>query len=438
MALGTRFLSVAAIFSLSLSGIGATAFADEQTEPAAESSAVQTPAESLAPAASKTAQQPNNSQNNPANQNPKPTTKTTKAESQEKAGFASGSADVKPVDGWGKVTLEDAASITTDKAVIDSLNEIREIQATALRLNQNLERSKKEQEEAEKQLADSDSQLADQQKRVDETSSTISMMAMAQQQHHQTAAAAGVIFRSEETSEFLSDIATMRNAADISYEQLRRALSERDRLNDLKTVKKQLADQAANEVAKQEALKQQYDAKVKQAEEVLLKLSPEQRELLAKLNDSLIKDRSAMLFDGGSVDLSGISGLPTGRGQGVWPASGPTTSPFGYRINPIGGYSELHDGTDIGAPCGAPIKAAWTGVVVSARYENGWGNRVVVDSGKYKAAYNHMSGIAVQAGQTINAGHLVGAVGTTGWSTGCHLHFSTWENGQIIDPMTLF
>mgnify|MGYP000925138674 CR=1 FL=1 len=77
-------------------------------------------------------------------------------------------------------------------------------------------------------------------------------------------------------------------------------------------------------------------------------------------------------------------------------------------------------------------------MVTSARFESGWGNRIVVDSGIYKAAYNHLQSMSVVAGQTVTAGQVIGAVGTTGYSTGCHLHFSTWVNGQITDPMSIF
>ena len=98
----------------------------------------------------------------------------------------------------------------------------------------------------------------------------------------------------------------------------------------------------------------------------------------------------------------------------------------------------MHDGVDIAPPCGTPVRAAWTGVVLSARVEGGWGNRIIVDSGTYKAAYNHLQTMAVAPGEVVQAGQIIASVGTTGYSTGCHLHFSTWLNGQIVDPVGLF
>lgn len=175
------------------------------------------------------------------------------------------------------------------------------------------------------------------------------------------------------------------------------------------------------------------------AQQVVNRLTEAQKAALADAQNAAILAASAALFSSGDsgVSRSGLD-LPTGSGQGVWPATGPITSPFGYRTNPIGGYSELHDGTDVGAACGTPVVASWTGVVTSARFESGWGNRIVVDSGIYKAAYNHLQSMSVVAGQTVTAGQVIGAVGTTGYSTGCHLHFSTWVNGQITDPMSIF
>ncbi|WP_253905809.1 peptidoglycan DD-metalloendopeptidase family protein [Arthrobacter sp. H5] len=112
-------------------------------------------------------------------------------------------------------------------------------------------------------------------------------------------------------------------------------------------------------------------------------------------------------------------------------------SPFGYRVNPLGGTgTELHTGTDYAGSCGTPVLASDSGTVV----ESGWhayggGQRIVVDHGEgIKTSYNHLGSLGVSVGQEIGRGDNVGAVGTTGNSTGCHLHFEVIVNDAPVDP----
>jgi murein DD-endopeptidase MepM/ murein hydrolase activator NlpD len=125
------------------------------------------------------------------------------------------------------------------------------------------------------------------------------------------------------------------------------------------------------------------------------------------------------------------------------PVSGPVTSPFGYRVHPIYHYWGLHDGDDFGAPCGAPLAAVRNGKVLTEYYSSVWGNRLYLNvglvNGKFiTVIYNHLSRYAVGTGTVVNRGQTVGYVGTTGWSTGCHLHFTVMENGKPVDPTKYF
>jgi murein DD-endopeptidase MepM/ murein hydrolase activator NlpD len=125
------------------------------------------------------------------------------------------------------------------------------------------------------------------------------------------------------------------------------------------------------------------------------------------------------------------------------PVNGPITSPFGYRVHPIYHYWGLHDGDDFGAPCGAPLYAAGGGKVLTEYYSSVWGNRLYLNIGMVNGnfitvIYNHLSRYNVGVGATVARGNVVGYVGTTGWSTGCHLHFTVMENGKPVDPMKYF
>ena len=114
-----------------------------------------------------------------------------------------------------------------------------------------------------------------------------------------------------------------------------------------------------------------------------------------------------------------------------------TASPFGYRVSPItGGSGDFHRGQDYVAQCGTSVLAAATGTVTFVGWHQfGGGNRVVVDHGNgLETTYNHLSSFNVKEGQTVSRGDVVALSGTTGASTGCHLHFEVQVNGEVVDP----
>jgi murein DD-endopeptidase MepM/ murein hydrolase activator NlpD len=114
------------------------------------------------------------------------------------------------------------------------------------------------------------------------------------------------------------------------------------------------------------------------------------------------------------------------------------TSGFGYRVSPMTGLGgELHSGQDFSAACGTPVTAAAAGAVTFAAWHPyGGGNRVVVDHGNgLETTYNHLALIDVAEGQRMERGSLVGQTGSTGASTGCHLHFEVMVSGRPVDPL---
>lgn len=127
-----------------------------------------------------------------------------------------------------------------------------------------------------------------------------------------------------------------------------------------------------------------------------------------------------------------------GPGPGEAPVDGRVTSRFGMRLHPVTGVYKLHDGVDYGAPCGTPIHAPWAGEVIARDVTAGYGYRVHVrHDGGLVTAYAHLPRFDVAVGERIPAGGRVGVVGTTGYSTGCHLHWMAWQDGQLVDPETL-
>ncbi len=123
-------------------------------------------------------------------------------------------------------------------------------------------------------------------------------------------------------------------------------------------------------------------------------------------------------------------------GRFSWPLRGRLTSPFGYRRHPLWGTISLHTGQDIAAPYGTPIGASDAGEVIFSGWWDGYGKAVVIDHGRgYTTVYGHMSRIYVQAGQKIDKLQVIGLVGSTGFSTGPHLHFEIRINGKPVDPI---
>ena len=129
------------------------------------------------------------------------------------------------------------------------------------------------------------------------------------------------------------------------------------------------------------------------------------------------------------------------QGSGILqrPVAAPITSPFGLRFHPIFHEWRLHAGVDLSAPCGTPIRAADDGVVTHAAYDSSGGWRLVISHGSVDGAtlatsYLHAQGYSVRPGQAVTRGQVVGTVGSTGWSTGCHLHFSVKVDGRHVDP----
>nr|WP_313896826.1 M23 family metallopeptidase [Streptomyces sp. GC420] len=115
------------------------------------------------------------------------------------------------------------------------------------------------------------------------------------------------------------------------------------------------------------------------------------------------------------------------------------SSPFGSREHPLTGVTKLHTGVDFAAPQGAPVSAARQGRVVFAGMTRAYGNRVVIDHGtiggrRLETTYSHLSSLRTSAGQTVEAGTVVGFVGSTGLSTGPHLHFEVITDGRYTDP----
>lgn len=187
-----------------------------------------------------------------------------------------------------------------------------------------------------------------------------------------------------------------------------------------------LALQTAQEKAdEQERLLQAMRAERALQEQRLAELEEDSAEVERDLSAELIR-RQAM---------PGGGSLPRWSGALYRPADGPVTSGFGYRTHPLLRYRRMHSGIDIGAPSGSPVYAAADGEVYFASWRGGYGQCIILLHGSgMQTLYGHLSSIHVSSGQRVRRGQRIGAVGSTGLSTGPHLHFELRRNGVPVNP----
>ncbi|HMD35137.1 MAG TPA: peptidoglycan DD-metalloendopeptidase family protein [Vicinamibacterales bacterium] len=122
----------------------------------------------------------------------------------------------------------------------------------------------------------------------------------------------------------------------------------------------------------------------------------------------------------------------------IWPAHGWLTGTFGQRSDPFTGEPGVHQGLDISTEKGQPVYATADGSIESAQYTGDYGNMIVVQHGfGLSTRYGHLSGYAAKVGQTVKRGQVIGYVGSTGRSTGAHLHYEILANGRLINPLQI-
>jgi murein DD-endopeptidase MepM/ murein hydrolase activator NlpD len=184
---------------------------------------------------------------------------------------------------------------------------------------------------------------------------------------------------------------------------------------------------ARSGLAHSQADKRQALAATRRSEQAWIAEAGALREASARISAEIAAAQAAPPVASGTSGASAGGASSSGL---IWPVSGPITSPFGMR------WGSLHPGIDIGAGYGTPIRAAAAGRVIVSGYNGGYGNLIVIDHGRGLAtAYAHQSRLAASVGQSVSQGQVIGYVGSTGFSTGPHLHFEVRVNGTPVDPL---
>ena len=251
-----------------------------------------------------------------------------------------------------------------------------------------------------------------------------------------------ILFNAEDFSDLLDRIADVDAVMGYDNQVMEQLIATREELERLQgeLESARAEEQAARD--QQEAKKAEQQAKVAEAQKLLDQINADAAEVnrqldaesaaaaeiqaeIAKKQKQLEEERKQ-----NNIVISSESGY-------LWPLPGyyRLSSLFGYRIHPITGVAHSHTGIDIPAPGGTSILAAKSGQVVTSAYHYSYGNYVVIDHGNGNSTlYAHMSSRAVSEGQMVSQGQVIGYVGTTGSSTGNHLHFEVRDNYTRVDP----
>lgn len=195
--------------------------------------------------------------------------------------------------------------------------------------------------------------------------------------------------------------------------------------------KREESDELLNQLIKDNAQLRDAAEKYEAMEDQLsAQLAAKEQELTAAIRDEQ--------NNGGNSGNNGNGGGGSSSSSGfIRPVSGGYIScPYGYRIHPITGAYSFHNGVDIAVGAGTPIKASASGKVTVASYTYVWGNYVTINHGNgFSTLYAHMTNYIVGYGQYVSQGQVIGYVGSTGYSTGNHLHFTIYYNGSTVNPM---
>ncbi len=243
-----------------------------------------------------------------------------------------------------------------------------------------------------------------------------------------------ILFSADSVGDFFEKLDIVSQIAEYDSKLTDKLQAEQEKIqakkDELEALKQELVDSKASLVNK----KSDLDAKMAQRDAMIKKINSSKSSLEKQLKEieaeeARVRAQIARLSRGNTQYTGGKMLWPT-------PSCRIITSYYGWRLHPVLKYEKLHTGIDIGAGYNAKIIAAESGTVITAAYNTAYGNYVVIDhGGGVCTLYAHQSSMAVSVGQYVNVGDTIGYVGSTGYSTGPHLHFEVIINGATTDPL---
>lgn len=326
-----------------------------------------------------------------------------------------------------------------NRQIRDLDTKIGRAEARLNRLNGKIKDTKQRLDQARKELAEAEERVA---KRDELLKSRVRFM-----YENGHLSYLEVLFGANSFTDLLDRMQAIQLIINQDFQLLEKQKADRDAIAQKKTEIEQhlaslqkLKEEAAALKAKLEQEQQRKKALVAQIVNAIEETEEVEEEERARLI-ALAAERSKLQQQLRNAQRTRITSSRSYTGSGVftWPVPSSTrvTSDFGYRIHPIYKTRRMHAGIDIGAPQGTPIVAAESGVVLVAGWSGGYGNTVIIDhGGGVWTLYGHIrhGGILVRVGQEVSRGQKIAEVGSTGNSTGPHLHFEVLVNGNPISP----
>ena len=253
-------------------------------------------------------------------------------------------------------------------------------------------------------------------------------------QRQQSSQGWAVLLQSQDLNQFLDRQRQLK----LVYESDRVVLQDLKAKADAVLQQRTAVEDQKNQVAlvRQQLLaqKQQYEAEAEDQAQLISRLKDD-RSALEAAEARLVRDSEKLTILIQQRLAAGGEGI-RGTGQMIYPIAGRITSRFGSRVHPILGYRRFHAGVDFGASHGSTIRAADSGTVIFAGWYGGFGRAAIIDhGGGLTTLYAHTSRLLVREGQGVQQGQSIAAVGSTGLSTGPHLHFEVRRNGRPVNPM---
>lgn len=311
-------------------------------------------------------------------------------------------------------------------------NEIRSLENQIYTTQVDIENLKKDINETKEQLSEKLEQLEKVKKEIDDQNSALNNRLRAMYKNGDVGMLS-VLFGSTTMSELLTNIEMVRRIYDADAELLE---SIEDRYAAVDKEKEELLALKNSLLDKQDELEQKQIDLAKKQEEV------EEKKKLIDADNAVMEAEIDALNAEAEALTAKIKELQTLQayvgGALMWPAQSSTriTSPFGYRIHPTLKVNKMHTGIDIGAALGTNILAANSGTVITAGWNNSYGYMIMIDhGGGIVTLYAHCSQLLVSKGSVVTRGQVIALVGSTGRSTGPHLHFEVREDGVYKNPL---
>lgn len=295
--------------------------------------------------------------------------------------------------------------------------------------------------EAERVIAEKEAEIADYEAQITENDQKFRARLRAMDENN-TATYIDILLSAESISDFFTKVETIKEISEHDQGIINNMIELKNGVVASKTEVETRRDEQLEAKSMVEKKKAALNAKIAEKSNMIKKLEKDieaykrveeeqerlENQLKASLQSSLSKSSSAV----SPKYVNGAFSWPA-------PASYNITSPYGYRIHPVYKTKKFHSGIDIGAGYGTAVVAANGGTVTMAGWNGGYGNCIVIDHGGGLATlYGHMSSISVSKGASVSKGQQIGKVGSTGVSTGPHLHFEALKNGSTTDPMAYF